>query len=92
MKSRSLPTGAKYLIGEENGHIYNKFLPDPNSHCNMYFHHHAHLTPTAALQSKHAYKFPTLQMMKKKKKKKTGKVTCSKFKLVKDGLKPKSPH
>ena len=68
MKSRSLPTGAKYLIGEENGHIYNKFLPDPNSHCNMYFHHHAHLTPTAALQSKHAYKFPTLQMMKKKKK------------------------
>lgn len=69
MKSRSLPTGAKYLIGEENGHIYNKFLPDPNSHCNMYFHHHAHLTPTAALQSKHAYKFPTLQMMKKKKKK-----------------------
>lgn len=69
MKSRSLPTGAKYLIGEENGHIYNKFLPDPNSHCNMYFHHHAHLTPTAALQSKHAYKFPTLQMMEKKKKK-----------------------
>lgn len=66
MKSGSLPTGAKYLIGEENGHIY-KFLPDPNSHCNMFFHHHAHLTPTVALQSKHACYFPTLQMMKLKK-------------------------
>lgn len=49
MKTRHLPTGAKYLTGQGNGHIYNNYHPEANLQLKMCFHHHSPLTLTVAL-------------------------------------------